>query len=413
MHILLCNYEYPPLGGGGGIFTAHLARHLAKHHEVTVLTSLALGMPLDSVEGGVRVIRVPVFLRQHRATASLVSMASYIFNGVREGKKLLLRQSFDVINTHFALPSGPVGDALSRFGNIPNVLTVHGGDIYDPSKFSSPHRHPLLKTWTRHLLYRADKIVGQSNDTLDNMHKYYASDLDATLIPLGIEPPPLVSAQECNYQFGEDEVLLITVGRLVPRKASGQLITMMKGIKGARARLIIIGCGPEEKALKAEVKSSGLGERVLFTGYISDEDKFRLLQRSDIYVSTSQHEGFGLVFLEAMASGLPIVCYNHGGQTDFLQNHRNGYLLPLNDLDGVRERCRQLVESAELRKSIGDVNERYVNQFYIHNCASLYEDVFQEAISQFSEKAAEKVNAYKGATKPGRFTHPVGVRRRR
>jgi glycosyltransferase involved in cell wall biosynthesis len=394
VRILLCNYEYPPLGGGGGIFTACLARELAKRHEVAVLTSQGLGTPADSVEDGVRVVRAPVFLRQHRATASLVSMASFMVDGTREGKKLLRQQSFDIINTHFALPSGPVGDALARFGGIPNVLTVHGGDIYDPSKFTSPHRHPLLKAWTRNLLGKANKVVGQSKNTLENVHKYYTSDLDSVRIPLGIDPPPVVSQDECGYKFDEDEVLLITIGRLVPRKASEQLITMMKTLKGTRAKLIIIGSGPEEKMLKAEVKSSGLKDQVLFTGFVTDEDKFRLLQRSDIYVSSSQHEGFGLVFLEAMASGLPVVCYDHGGQTDFLQNDRNGYVVSLNDLDGLRARCQQLIENHQLRNSIGRNNKELVKEFYIDNCAKLYENLFYETISQFSGEPVEKVYEY-------------------
>ena len=394
MRILLCNYEYPPLGGGGGIFTACLARQLAKRHDVTVLTSQGLGTPADSVEDGVRVVRAPVFLRQQRATASLVSMASYMVGGVRVGKKLLRQQSFDIINTHFALPSGPVGDSLARFGGIPNVLTVHGGDIYDPSKFTSPHRHPLLKAWTRNLLSKADKVVGQSKNTLENVHKYYTNDLDSVRIPLGIDPPPIVSEDGCGYDFAEDEVLLITVGRLVPRKASAQLITMMKALKDTRVKLIVIGSGPEEKMLKAEVKSSGLENQVLFTGFVSDEDKFRQLQRSDIYVSSSQHEGFGLVFLEAMASGLPVVCYDHGGQTDFLQNDRNGYVVPLNDLDGLRARCQQLIENSQLRKSIGQNNKELVKEFYIDNCAKLYENLFYETISQFSGEPVEKIYEY-------------------
>jgi glycosyltransferase involved in cell wall biosynthesis len=321
-------------------------------------------------------------------------MASFIVDGAREGKKLLRQQSFDIVNTHFALPSGPVGDSLARFAGIPNVLTVHGGDIYDPSKFTSPHRHPLLKAWTRNLLCKADKVVGQSKNTLENVHKYYTNDLDSVRIPLGIDPPPIVSEDGCDYDFAEDEILLITVGRLVPRKASAQLITMMKALKDTRVKLIIIGCGPEEKMLKAEVKSSGLEEQVLFTGFVSDEDKFRLLQRSDIYVSSSQHEGFGLVFLEAMASGLPVVCYDHGGQTDFLQNDRNGYVVSLNDLDGLRARCQQLIENSQLRKSIGQNNKELVKEFYIDNCAKLYENLFYETISQFSGEPVEKLYEY-------------------
>ena len=131
MRILVCNYEYPPLGGGGGVFTAALAEELARRHEVTVLTSQGLGLPAEETVKGVRVVRVPVFLRRRQAVANLPSLAAYVLMGVPAGKRLLRERAFDVINTHFALPTGPVGDALSRWGRVPNVLTLVGGDVYD------------------------------------------------------------------------------------------------------------------------------------------------------------------------------------------------------------------------------------------------------------------------------------------
>src|SRR3954453_13825963 len=79
MQILFANYEYPPIGGGGGVVMAALAAELTKRgHDVTVLTSQAFGLPGESVEDGVRVIRVPVFFRRHMAVANLPSMAAYL-----------------------------------------------------------------------------------------------------------------------------------------------------------------------------------------------------------------------------------------------------------------------------------------------------------------------------------------------
>ncbi|MDQ3840725.1 MAG: glycosyltransferase family 4 protein, partial [Thermoproteota archaeon] len=173
MRILFCNYEYPPLGGGGGIVNALLAEELAKQHEVTVLTSQGLGLPGEREENSVRVIRVPVLFRRKQATANIPSMLAYLPMGILAGKRLLKNTHYDVINTHFVLPTGPVGRALSRFAKIPQVLSVHGGDLYDPSKWLSPHRHGILRVWVRRLLQNADRIVGQSRNTLDNVRKFY------------------------------------------------------------------------------------------------------------------------------------------------------------------------------------------------------------------------------------------------
>ena len=107
MRILFCNYEYPPLGGGGGVVMAALARHLARRHDVTVLTSRAGDLAPDEMDSGVRVVRVPVFFRKELAVANFPSMFAYLPSGFLRGTKLGREANFHVINTHFAVPTGP------------------------------------------------------------------------------------------------------------------------------------------------------------------------------------------------------------------------------------------------------------------------------------------------------------------
>jgi glycosyltransferase involved in cell wall biosynthesis len=387
MRILFCNYEYPPLGGGGGVINALLAQEMAKRHEVTVLTSQGLDLPRESVEHGVRVVRVPVFFRRQAAVANLLSMLAFIPMGIKVGKKLLQDNHYDVLNTHFVLPSGPVGDALARLGGIPHVLSLHGGDLYDPSKRLSPHRHLLLRTWIRWLLRRSDIILGGSTNTLDNMRRFYTPEIEGVRIPLGIQRPEQNAASRKRYGFTEDDVLLVTVGRLIPRKATAQLIAVMNALKQEHVKLLIVGNGPEEQALKEEMVRKQLENHVHFLGQVEEAEKFCLLQMCDLYVSTSQHEGFGLVFLEAMACGLPIVCYNHGGQTDFLEHSTTGYLLPLNDLKGFIDHCLFFVKDRELRLKIGQENLRRVNELFIDRCAERYEEIFLGAINRHQVEA--------------------------
>jgi glycosyltransferase involved in cell wall biosynthesis len=386
MRLLVCNYEYPPLGGGGGVATAWLAQELAKRHQVTVLTSQGLDLPAESVEEGVRVVRVPVFFRGEKATASPPSLLAYIPMGIRAGKRLLKAEHYDVINTHFALPSGPVGDALARFAHIANVLTVHGGDLYDPSKFTSPHRHPLLRAWIRHLLRRADRLVGQSNNTLANVQNFYDRGVKGYRIPLGIRRPPEVLASRQDYGFSQDEVLLVTVGRLVARKATGQLIAMMNSLRNENARLLILGSGPQEQMLKEEVKARQLSDKVLFMGFVDEIKKFQILKMSNIYLSTSQHEGFGLAFLEAMACGLPVICYDYGGQTDFLEEGTTGHLIPLNDLKSFTDRCLALILDSQSRQTMEWNNLQKVQELFIESCAQRYEAIFDQAIASYRRK---------------------------
>ncbi|MCH8040846.1 MAG: glycosyltransferase family 4 protein [Nitrospinae bacterium] len=372
----------PSFGGRRGVVNALLARELAKRHDVTVLTSQALGLPKNRVEDGVKVVRVPVFFRTQEAAADLLSMLMFLPIGISVGKRLVQQYSYDVVNTHFVLPSGPVGEAVARHGCLPNVLSLHGGDLFDPSKWTSPHRHGVLRMWIRWLLRRADRVVGQSNNTIENVRRFYDQEISPACIPLGIERPKLMKSSREDFGFPEEEVLLITIGRLIARKAVDHLIAVMERFKGVPVRLLVVGCGPQEGSLQNEVRQRQIDGQVQFLGHVSEETKFRLLQISDVYVSSSQHEGFGLVFLEAMACGLPVVCYNHGGQTDFLRNGENGFLVPLNSIDILEKKCRELINNSELRRLMGEKNKRAAEDYFIDQCALKYERVFYEALDQ-------------------------------
>lgn len=377
MDILICNYEYPPLGGGGGVVTAQLVDQLAKRHNITVLTSQAFDLPEESIENGARIVRVPVIGRTKKAAGSLPSLLSYVPRAIRRGRMLIRENRFDVINTHFAVPTGPVGDKLARQADIPNILSVHGGDLYDPSKWMSPHRHAVLRSLIRRLMKRAYRVVGQSENTNANVGRFYTRDIDPVLIPLGIERPTIRPALRADYGLAPDDVLLVTVGRLVARKALDQLLALTARLKERRVHLLVIGTGPEEAGLKAKAEELDIVSHVHFLGALSDQEKFDILGMSDLYVSTSQHEGFGLVFLEGMAAGLPVVCYDHGGQTDFLADGETGHVVPLNDRETIIRRVERLVIDGGIRQKIGEANRIRVERYFIENMASAYEQLFE------------------------------------
>ena len=380
MRILFCNYEYPPLGGGGGVANAFLAEELAPRHDVTVLTSRCNGLPAESTAKGVRVIRLPVLFRRQRSVANMASMFAYMAAGVTLGRRSLRAGPFDVINTHFVLPSGPVGAALAHAARLPNVLSLHGGDLYDPSKWTSPHRHAVLRSCIRMLVCRADRLVVQSSDTLANLQRFYGSRLAAALIPLGIRRPPPGTALRAQYGLADEDVLLITVGRLVARKATEQLIDCLAGLRQPNVHLLVVGGGPQQPRLEQHAMERGVRHRTVFLGQVTDQEKFQLLRMADIFVSSSQHEGFGLCFLEAMACGLPIVCYDRGGQTDFLRTGVTGALVPLNDLAALERHCDLLVKDPLKRADMGNNAIRVAEDYYIDVCARQYEEVFEEAI---------------------------------
>jgi glycosyltransferase involved in cell wall biosynthesis len=380
LRILFCNYEYPPLGGGGGVVMAALARTLARRHEVTVLTSGIPGLPAVSMDQDAAVVRVPVLFRRRLSVANLPSMLAYLPSGLWRGLQLGRERCFDVINTHFALPTGPLGNWLSRRLDAPNVLSVHGGDLFDPSKKSSPHRHAALRAIVAHMLRRADVVVAQSQDTARNVSHIYGVARAVELIPLGIDRPPADDGvvQRSEFNIPDDALVLVTAGRIVARKASLQLINTLSAVSGAV--LLMVGDGPEAEAVKRRAVECNVADRLRMLGYVSDAVKYRAYRAADVFVSTSQHEGFGLVFLEAMAFGLPIVCYDRGGQTDFLSTPTTGNVVPLNDAQAFNDAVRALRDSPQRRAEIRRNNLRRVEEYFISRCAERYEHLFERTV---------------------------------
>lgn len=381
MRILFCNYEYPPLGGGGGVVMAAMARELARRHDVTVLTSRAGDLPAEHADGNAHIVRVPVLFPRGQATANLPTMAAYLPMGLVRGLSLSRARRFDVINTHFVVPTGPLGHVLARRLKIPNVLSVHGGDLYDPSKRMSPHRHAALRGAVAALLARADAVVAQSRDTARNVAEIYGVDRPLDLVPLGIErPPPGVHGRRADFGLRDDAFVMVTVGRVVPRKATAQLVRVLADC-GPKAHLLVVGDGPDVPAVRALAHEMGVAERIHFLGFVSEEEKHRALAVADVFVSTSQHEGFGLVFLEAMAFGLPVVCYDRGGQTDFLATPATGHVVSLNDVGAFTAAVRALQSAPALRAAIRDRNLAKVEGFFIDRCAQAYESIFERALA--------------------------------
>ena len=381
MKILMFNYEYPPLGGGGGVFNKQLAEELAKNgHMVTVITSNYNSQRACEIVEGVKVIRVPVLLRSDQNAAGLVSMLSYFPASLVAGHKQLSKERYDLIHTMFAVPSAPSALALSKHFKIPHLLSILGGDIYDPSKKLSPHKTPLLHTTVKRMIEGSDKVVALSYDIKSRAIEYYKVSKKIDIVHLGIPEPEFSAKSRDDFGFRQNDILLITVGRLVARKGLEDLIEIVKKLDDKKIKLILVGDGPEKTRLQNLASEFDIHKQICFMGYVSDETKFQLLSIADVYVSTSKHEGFGIVFLEAMATGLPVICYDKGGQTEFLKNSHTGYLVTYGNKDLFQKQLKKMCDDNTLRVISNRFNKNYIKEFFIETCAERYKNLYHSLI---------------------------------
>lgn len=385
LNILALNYEYPPLGGGGGVLAEHVLERLAAlGHDATMITSGFAQLPEFENRNGVAISRLPVMGRGRRNTASMFSMLSYDPLARRAGVRLAKQQRFDVMLTFFAVPTGPAGDFVARKTGLPNALFLLGGDVYDPSKKLSPHRTPILRGAVQRVINRADHVFAGSQDTCNSALRHYDIKREVEVVPLSIQPfdlPPAVDREQLG--LAPDDIVIVTVGRVVSRKNIDALVEAMTRLKGPggdpnKVKLVVIGDGPERQRLIELAQSKQQDSRIHFVGNIDNETKHRYLACADIYASTSIHEGFGLVFLEAMHAGLPVVCYDNGGQTDFVIDGENGFVARLNDLDQFCAGLNQLIESASLRESMRGKNVEDVKRYYVSTTCERYLEVLQQ-----------------------------------
>ena len=160
---------------------------------------------------------------------------------------------------------------------------------------------------------------------------------------------------------------------------------MMSKLGTERTKLIVLGDGPDRTSLEEKVEERGLRSRVIFRGCVAEEEKFQLLSVSDVYVSSSLHEGFGLIFIEAMACGLPIVAFDNGGHKDFLADGMTGYLVRTGDLDSFSAKVKFLCSRSDVRGTMGRTNIKLAENYYMEKCAVRHESVFEDVVIKHSD----------------------------
>jgi glycosyltransferase involved in cell wall biosynthesis len=256
--------------------------------------------------------------------------------------------------------------------HIPVTTSVYGGDVYDPSKNTSPHRFFFTRKLISWLLNSSDAIIAESGNIKELTEKYYQPKAKVEVIPVGFMVPAFAPVSREELGLRPDDFLIISIGRLVKRKGFDVAIQALAALPDQKMKYLIIGDGPEEQVLKALAKDLGVQDRVLFLGFQPEDKKYQYLAVADIYLLSSLHEGFGICLMEAMYSGLPIVSTDNGGQTDLLDDGRNALLAPAGDPGALAAKIKALVADYDARLRMRADNKKDIDKYSIKNVAGEY-----------------------------------------
>ena len=329
MKVGTLTWEFPPRVVGG------IARHcegLAKalvqqNHEVHLFTLDFPGSPNYEEMDGVKVYRASTELGHPNFLTWVLLFNHFLTKRMADVAQTI---DFDVMHVHDWLAAFS-GISFKHYLKKPMVLTVHSTEVGRAQGLHSPDSFSIngIEWWA---MYEADRIIVCSQSMKNEICGHFNLPLDKVdVIPNAIDTTKYQTSVDRGsvrqrYGVGYGEKLILCVGRLVPQKGIEYFIRAIPHIakRYPEAKFIIVGEGWSRDILEAEARSSGQGRKIQFTGFASDQEVINLMTSADVLVVPSVYEPFGIVALEGMASGVPVVASQVGGLSEVIEHDRTG-----------------------------------------------------------------------------------------
>ena len=330
MKILMLSWEYPPRVVGGISRVVHDLSHrlISDGHEVTVVTYKDGNVPYFEDDDGVQVYRVDNFMISSNNFIDWIMQLN--FNMIAKAGEIIAEKgNFDVIHAHDWL-TAYAGKTLKYAYNTPLVSTIHATEAGRNSGIRGETQKYINDTeWM--LTYESSEVIVNSNYMKNELQRLFGLPYEKiNVIPNGVNLN-LFNNVEKDYEFRrkfamDNEKIILFMGRLVYEKGIQTLIAAMPKILANYhdSKLIISGKGGMINELRAQVNALGLGDKVYFTGYLAARDVQRMYKCADVSVFPSTYEPFGIVALEAMLSGTPVVVSDIGGLNEIVEHGVNG-----------------------------------------------------------------------------------------
>jgi glycosyltransferase involved in cell wall biosynthesis len=396
-HILVTTSTFPRWKGDNEPgFVFELCRRLNRFFEITVLAPRSPGSRKHEKMSGLKVVRFPYFFNRWEDLANhgggivnrlkakplnILLLPFFIFGQFLAFARLLCRKDFALVHAHWIVPQGLLA-VITRFvlrKKVPVVCTSHGGDLYGLQGFIS-------KNLKRRVIKNCDKITVVSRAMKNAVLEQGAAEEKVSVMPMGVDLQNLFTP-DSSAERSLSEVLF--VGRFVEKKGLHILIDAMPEIieKHPVTALTVAGAGPLEEKIKKQVKSRGISNKVRFLGMVSQADLPVLYRRAALSVfpfvvaEGGDQEGLGLVVVEAMGCGCPVVASDLPAVRDTVEHENTGFLVPPGDKDELAGTVIRVLNSPGLMSSItAEARQSVVKRFDWEKSAENYTRLFNHLL---------------------------------
>jgi N-acetyl-alpha-D-glucosaminyl L-malate synthase BshA len=363
-----------PVPGGSGVVAAELGRLLASRgHEIHFI---AYAPPF----------RAGVFDENtyfHEVETSQYPLFKYpLYTLALASKMAEVTGQFqlDILHVHYALPHATAGFlAKSILGNPPRpklITTLHGTDITLIGK------QPSFHDVTQFSIGASDAVTAVSEYLKEDTQRTFPQCTSIEMIPNFVDRTLFAPARDRKKRrkfASDDELLLVHLSNFRPVKRPADVIAVMHAVNKVRpAQLLLIGDGPEMAYVWQEAERLNVRDRVHILSNQCDVQP--LLACSDVFLLPSEQESFGLAALEALACGVPVVCYEVGGLGELITPGLNGFMVPLGNIDAMVERVLSLVETPEIHANYRSQARESSEGFDANRVIPLYEDFYQRTL---------------------------------
>ena len=343
-HLLVTN-DYPPKVGGIQSYLWEIYRRLPQDKIVVYTTPHPDSESFDQQQTH-KIIR-----SKQRVLLPIKQVANQIRSVAKD-------EDIDFIMYDPAVPIGILGPKI----RIPYGVILHGAEV------TIPGRVPIARALIANVLQNAKLVVTAGDYSTKEAIRAAKQDLPICVIPPGVDVDrfkPLDeqtrSAARGRFNFRDDDEVILTLSRLVPRKGMDVLISATSELVKTRPRvhLLIAGTGRDLRRLKALAQSTNAP--VTFLGYVPDDEVSELYGIADVFGMICrvrwgglEQEGFGIVFLEAAACGVPQIAGRSGGADEAVLEGETGFVVDSpTDSTAVKQALEQLLVDSEIRKEMG------------------------------------------------------------